>query len=323
MPGSLIWRREYSVLALLLLTFGVVGAINPRFVAMDNVQDILVSSARTVIVACGLTFVIILGEIDISVGSLLGLLAIVLGQCTSPTHAHLPVGVGIAVTLLVGSGVGLVNGLLVAYGRVPSIIVTLGTLTILQGVNQLLLGGNWITDLPPGLRFFGIGRLLGVPVSLWVAGLVIILAGLLAKQTPLGRRLYAAGSNPDAARLAGLPVARLKLFAFTLTGLLTAVAATVSVPRLGVIESGVGLGFELLVVTCVVVGGTSISGGRGTIAGSVLAALLLGLISPMLIFLRLGASATYWERAIQGVFILVAVLADHLARQRTRTEAHP
>ena len=323
MPQSFVWRREYSVFALLLLTLGAVGVVNPRFLAADNLQDILVSSARTVIVACGLTFVIVLGEIDISVGSVLGLLAIVLGQCTSPTHAHLPIAVGIGVTLLAGSGVGLINGLLVAYGRVPSIIVTLGTLTILQGVNQLLLGGNWITDLPPGLRFFGIGRILGVPVSLWVAALVVVLAMLLAKQTPLGRRLYAAGSNPDAARLAGLPVARLKVFAFTLTGLLTAVAAIVSVPRLGVIDAGVGLGFELLVVTCVVVGGTSISGGRGTIAGSVLAALLLGLVSPMLIFLRLSASATYWERAIQGVFILVAVLADHAARQRTRREAHP
>lgn len=316
-------RREGGVLALLILTLVGVGAVNPAFLAGGNLQDILVASARTVIVACGLTFVIVLGEIDISVGSLLGLLAIVLGQLTSPTHAHWPVGAGVAVTLLVGGAVGLVNGLLVAYGRVPSIIVTLGTLTILQGVNQTLLAGRWITDLPPGLRFFGIGNWLGIPVSLWTAGIVIVLASLLARDTPLGRRLYAAGSNPDAARLAGLPVARLKLFAFTLTGFLTAVAAVVSVPRLGVIESGVGQGFELLVVTCVVVGGTSISGGRGTIAGSVLAALLLGLVSPMLIFLHLGLAATQWERAIQGAFILLAVLADHAARTRTRREAHP
>lgn len=320
--AALTQRREYGVLALLILTLTLVGAVNPSFLSPGNLEDVLVASVRTLIVACGLTFVIVLGEIDISVGSVLGLLAIVLGLLTSPTHAHLPVAVGIAVTLLVGSGIGLLNGLLVAYGRVPSIIVTLGTLTILQGVNQLLLGGHWITDLPPGLRFFGIGRLLGVPVSLWTAGVVIILAILLARDTPLGRRLYAAGSNPDAARLAGLPVARLKLFAFTLTGFLTAVAAIVSVPRLGVIESGVGQGFELLVVTCVVVGGTSISGGRGTIAGSVLAALLLACISPMLIFLHLGLAAAQWERAIQGAFILVAVLADHLARQRTGREAH-
>ena len=309
-------QRELGVLGLLLLTLLVVGAINPAFVAPDNLRDVLVASAPTVIVACGLTFVVVLGEIDISMGALLGLLATIMGQSTSPTHAGLSVGVGIALTLAVGAGVGLVNGLLVSYGRMPSIIVTLGMLTVLQGVNLTLINGRFITDLPPGLRFFGIGRLLGVPVSVVVAMIVVALTIFLARRTPLGRRLYAAGSNPDAARLAGLSLPGLKLFAFTLTGLLTAVAAIVSVPRLGIIQSGIGQGFELLVVTCVVVGGTSISGGRGTILGSTLAALLLGLVSPMLIFLRFGVSATYWERAIQGLFILAAVLLDHAARSR-------
>ena len=281
----------------------------------------LTASVPTVIVACGLTFVIVLGEIDISVGSLMGLLATVMGQLCSPTHAHWPVAAAVGVTLLLGATVGLVNGLLVTLGRMPSIIVTLGMLTILQGLNQLLLNGQWITDLPPGLRWFGLGAVLGVPFSLWTALVVVLLSVGLARQTPLGRRLYAAGSNPDAARLAGLPVNSLKLFVFTLTGFLVAVATVVSVPRLSVIESGVGVGFELLVVTCVVVGGTSISGGQGAVLGSVLAALLLALVRPMLIFLRLGVSATYWERAIQGAFILVAVLADHWARHRPRREA--
>ena len=309
-------QRELGVLGLIVLTLLVVGAINPAFLAPGNLRDVLVASAPTVIVACGLTFVVVLGEIDISMGALLGLLATVMGQLTSPTHAGLPVVIGVAVTLAVGVGVGLVNGLLVAWGRMPSIIVTLGMLTVLQGVNLTLINGRFITDLPPGLRFLGIGRLLGVPVSILVAAVVVALAVSLARQTPLGRRLYAAGSNPDAARLAGLNVRGLKLFAFALTGLLTAVAALVAVPRLGIIQSGIGQGFELLVVTCVVVGGTSISGGRGTVTGSALAAVLLGLVSPMLIFLRLGVSATYWERAVQGAFILGAVLLDHATRGR-------
>ena len=164
------------------------------------------SSVPTVIVACGLTFVIVLGEIDISVGSLMGLLATVMGQSRSPSHAHGPVAAAVGVTLLLGAGVGLINGLLVTLGRMPSIIVTLGMLTVLQGVNQLLLGGQWITDLPPGLRWFGLGTFFGVPVSLWTALVVVVLSVVLARQTPLGRRIYAAGSNPDAARLAGLRV---------------------------------------------------------------------------------------------------------------------
>ncbi|MEO7719003.1 MAG: ABC transporter permease [Capsulimonas sp.] len=309
-------QREYGVLALLLLTIFAVSLVNHSFLAGGNIRDILVSSVPAVIVACGLTLVIVMGEIDISMGALMGLLATVMGQLTTPAHANLPVAVGIIVTLLLGAGIGLINGLLVAYGRMPSIIVTLGMLTVLHGVNLTLINGHYITDLPAGLRFFGIGTFLGIPISLWVTAAVVILAILLVRQTPLGRRIYAAGSNPEAARLAGLPVRNLKVFVFMLTGLLVAVATVVSVPRLGVIESGIGQNFELVVVTCVVVGGTSISGGRGTIIGSVLAALLLGVISPMLIFLRLGESATYWDRAIQGAFILVAVLIDHVARSR-------
>lgn len=313
-------QREAAVLALLLLTLALVGAVNPAFLSIGNIRDMLVQDAPVLIVACGMTFVVLLGEIDISVGSLLGLLATALGLLTSPTHAGMPVIVAVALILLLGTAAGLVNGLLVTLGRMPSIIVTLGMFTMLQGINLLIMNGQWITDLPPDLRFLGIGTLLGVPISLWTALLVTVLAVLLTRETPLGRRLYATGSNPDAARLAGLPIARLKLFAFALTGFLTAVATVVSVPRLSVIESGTGQGFELIVITCVVVGGTSIRGGQGSVAGSALAALLLGLVRPMLVFLRLGVSATYWERAIQGAFILAAVLADHLARQRPRRE---
>jgi ribose/xylose/arabinose/galactoside ABC-type transport system permease subunit len=316
--GRLLRQREYGVLGLLVLTLIAVGVTNPAFLAASNLSDILVDSVRTVIVACGLTFVVVLGEIDISMGSLLSLLATVMGWLTSPTYGHLPVVVGIAITLALGAGVGLINGVLVAYGRMPSIIVTLGMMTVLSGINLTLftvIKGGFITDMPPGLRFLGVGRLLGIPVSVLTAALVVALTIFLARQTPLGRRLYAAGSSPEAARLAGLNVRGLKLFAFTLTGFLVGIAAAVSVPHLGTIQNNVGDGFELLVVTCVVVGGTSLSGGRGTIVGSVLAALLLALVSPMLIFLRLGVSATYWERAIQGAFILTAVLLDHASRR--------
>ena len=311
-------QREWGVLGLLLLTLLAVGLVNPAFVAPGNLRDMLVSAAPTIIVACGLTFVLVLGEIDISVGAQLGLLATVMGLLTSPTHAHWPVSISIGLTLLLGTALGLTNGLLVTVGRMPSIIVTLGMLTVLHGVTLTLLNGLEITDMPPGLRALGLGTFLTVPFSVWTALAVTLLAIGLARETPLGRRLYAAGSNPEAARLTGLSLPRLKLFVFTLTGFLSAVAAVVSVPRLSVVESGIGQGFELLVVTCVVVGGTSLSGGRGTIPGSVLAALLLGLVRPMLVFLRLGESAAYWERAIQGAFILAAVLADHLGRRAGR-----
>jgi ribose/xylose/arabinose/galactoside ABC-type transport system permease subunit len=309
------------MLALLALTVAAVQSINHSFLAAGNLSDMLVQCAPAAIVACGMTFIIVMGEIDISVGSMMGLLAAVVGVLVSKHHYGMSVDLSVLLTLLLGGCLGFINGLLVTVGRVPSIIVTLGMLTVLRGVTEMVLGGEWVTDLPHGLRFLGTGSLAGVPICLIVAAVVAVASIVVATQTPLGRRIYAVGSNPDAARIAGLHETRLKTLVFTLTGFLVAVATVVSVPQLSVIESGIGSGFELLVVTCVVVGGTSIKGGKGTIVGSLLGVLLLGTVRTDLIFLRLGEMSTYWERAIQGAFILAAVLVDHLVRRRGTVEA--
>ncbi|HTL29941.1 MAG TPA: ABC transporter permease, partial [Tepidisphaeraceae bacterium] len=268
---------------------------------------------------CGLTFVIVTGEIDISVGSLMGLLAAILGMMSSPSNGNISVPIAIAATIAVGTLVGLINGLLVTFGRVPSIIVTLGMLTALRGATQMIMGGKWIVDLPPSLAFIGKGAIIGIPVSLWVAVIVVVLAMILARNTPLGRRIYAVGSNPSAAPLAGLSSRRIKIFVFTLTGFLTAIATIVSVPQLSTIESGVGVGLELVVVTGVVVGGTAISGGKGSILGTLLGVILLSIVRTALIYLKVDP---YWERAIQGAFILVAVLVDHLVPRAGSSRGH-
>ena len=306
----IVFRREFGVAGLLALMFAAAGIVNPAFLTTGNVTDMLVQCVPALIVGCGLLFVIITGEIDISVGSLFGFLAALMGVLASPQRLGLTFGMVAAGTLAAGAAVGLVNGLLVTLGRVPSIIATLGMLSALRGATELLMGGEWITDLPPALRTLGAGNWLRIPLSIWTAAICLLLALWLAHRTPLGRRLYAIGSNPEAARMAGLPITSAKLLAFTLTGLLTAVAALVSVPQLGVIESGLGVGFELVVVTAVVVGGASIRGGSGTVAGMLLAVLLLGTIRTVLLFLKLGDAAVYWERAIQGAFIIAAVLLD-------------
>lgn len=316
--GRLIRRREPGVAFLLVATVAAVSVVNPAFLTVQNLMDLLVQCAPAAIVSCAMVLVVVTGEIDISVGSLLGLLAVVMGLLASPAHAHLPVWIVVLATLGAGAMAGAFNGLLVGLARVPSIIVTLGMLTVLRGVGELLMGGEWITDLPPGLRILGTGTVAGVPICVWTAGLVVAVSIAFTLRTPLGRRIYAAGSNPAAARLAGLPLNRYRLLAFSLSGLLTAVAALVSVPQLSTIESGIGNGFELLVVTAVVVGGASIRGGTGTIAGAVLAVLLLGIIRTSLVFLNLGEMATFWERAVQGAFILGAVLVDHVARPGAR-----
>jgi len=313
---DLAQQRASAVAAVLLLTVAVVSGLHPAFASTDNLRDLLVQAAPFIIVGCGLTLIVLTGEIDISVGSLLGFLAALMGVLSSPQHLGLSLPAVAALVLLAGAAVGLINGLLVVVGRVPSIIATLGMLTILRGCTDSILGGEWITDMPPSLRALGTGAIWGIPYSVWLAALIAAASFGLLNWTRLGLRIRAVGGNPDAARLAGLSVARTKLFTFTLTGFLTAVAALATVPQQSVIESGIGIGFELAVVTAVVVGGTSIRGGHGGIIGPVIAAILLGSIRTALVFLDLGQSAVYWERAIQGAFILIAVLVDHVGRAR-------
>ena len=309
-------RRESGVALLLALTVLAATIVNPSFLALDNLRDMLVRVAPAAIVGCGLTLVVMTREIDISMGSLMGLCAAVLGIAASPDR--LGMGVASAVVLCLGTGLagGLLNGWLVAYGRVPSIIVTLGTLSVFRGMTELLMGGVWITNVPSGLRAFGTGAVLGVPAILWVALAVAAGAVMVTLRTPLGRRVLALGSNPAGAVRLGMPVRRVRLGVFALTGLLAGLATLFSATQLRVFESGFGSGFELMVVASVVVGGTSIRGGRGSIVGTLLGATLLGIVGTVLIFLRLGDSASYWDRAVQGAFILAAVVADSVSRRR-------
>jgi rhamnose transport system permease protein len=318
---ELLQQREWGVAILLALTIAIVAIINPNFLTLANLRDILSANAAYAIIACGVTFVIVTGEIDISVGSLAGLLAAVLGVLTSPDYAGWHAGPAILATLALGLLVGVINGFLIAYARVPSIIVTLGMLTALRSVTEMIMGGKWIV-VADALRVFGTGQIAGVPVCIVTAMIVAIVAMTLATRTPLGRRIYAVGSNVDAARLAGLSPRRIKLLVFTLTGFLVGVAMLVDATRLPRIESGYGVGWELFIVTAVIVGGTSISGGKGTIIGTLLAVVLLGMIHNVLTFLKLGPDLVYWERAIQGAFILLAVLADHLSRRDGSAEDH-
>jgi ABC-type sugar transport system ATPase subunit/ribose/xylose/arabinose/galactoside ABC-type transport system permease subunit len=313
--------RPSALAVLLALVVAGVSLANPAFLTPGNLRDLLVNAAPVLLVACGMMLVMVTGEIDISVGSLLGLLGALLGYLSSPVRLGWPVALTVPVVLLAGAGVGVLNGVLVALAGVPSIIVTLGMLTILRAATEWLMAGQWITDLPPGLRYFGTGLWAGVPICVVCAAAAVAATLLLSRRTALGRRVYAVGSNPHAAALHGLSVVQVKLTVFALTGLLTGLAAVVSVPQLSVVEAGSGRGFELLVVTGVVVGGVSVRGGVGTVAGVVAGTLLLSIVRTVLVFLPLGQTATYWERTVQGALILVAVLADHLASGRRADSA--
>jgi ribose/xylose/arabinose/galactoside ABC-type transport system permease subunit len=316
--GERLWllaaRREYGLAIVLALIIASVTIKNPAFLSGENIRDILINCTQPLIVSCGVMLVIVTGEIDISVGSALALLTAVLGWLASPTHYHWPAWAAILAVLAMGTVLGLVNGLLVTLLRIPSIIVTLGMLTMLRGLTVILMKPGDITDMPYAVRFFGVGRILGISTSLWITAIVVVLTALLITFTPLGRRIFAVGSNAHAARLSGLSVTRVKIFAFMYTGFLVGVATIVT--QLATVTSGLGQGFELLVVTCVVVGGVSISGGVGTMPGVVLGVILLQIQSTVLIFLKLGTNAANWNQAIQGALILIAVLIDQIAGRR-------
>lgn len=307
---TLATNRLLLLGGLLAIVFLGVSVAHPGYASAQNIRDLLVQCAPVVIIGCAMTLVILTGEIDVSVGSMMGLLAAGIGILSSPERLGLPAGVVVAVVVAGGILLGCVNGMLVVAGRVPSIIVTLGMMTVLRGVTEILMGGEWITDLPASVRYLGTGEPLGLPLSIWTAMAAVVATVVVARKTPLGLHIYATGGNTAAAAMARVHVGVVRVTVFAIAGLMTAVATLVSVPQQSVIESGIGVGFELLVITAVVVGGTSISGGYGGVAGTVLAALLLANIRPALLYLDLGDRATFWERAIQGAFILAAVLSD-------------
>jgi rhamnose transport system permease protein len=325
--GLFAHGRVAGLLAAIVVAVLGVGVANPAFLAWGSLAGVLAAVAPIVILGVGVGLVVIAGEIDISVGSLFGTLAALLAVLASPTHAAWPVWLSVLVVIGAGGVVGLVNGALTVYGRVPSIVVTLGTLSILRGVTEFILGGAWVTDLPPGLRVLGTGAIGNIPLAVWAAAAVVFGGWRLARRTRLGVQMYAVGDSVQAARYARVRTGRVKMAAFAISGALVGVAVVMSVPQLSVVESGLGVGMELAAVTAIVVGGVSISGGRGSLLGVAAAAVLLGLVRPALIFVPrafaggdgsaggMGASnVASWEQAIHGACILLAVLLDRSRR---------
>lgn len=303
--------QETLLLLALVLLFAVVGAINPRFLAERNLETVFLGNAYIAVAAIGMSLVIISGNIDVAVGSLIGVLATLSG---SIAVAGWPVWASWLVPILAGMAATSLMGFLVAYLNIPSIVVTLGMLSILKGGLISVTAGAWISNLPEG---YGLAQmeLLGVPVPIWAMLVLTAAAALWMRYTALGRSIYAVGGNPEAARLSGIPRRRTIMLVFLIHGLFVGIAAVLFATQLSVIQSTVPPGLELTIITAAVVGGVSILGGTGTVVGSTLAAILLAAIGSSLIFINVSP---YWIRAVQGVLILATVLADLWRRRRHR-----
>ncbi|MFI9529060.1 ABC transporter permease [Micromonospora rosaria] len=300
--------RELGILLALVLLVGVTFAVNQRFLSAQNVKDLLLGSTILAILAVGQAIVIITRNVDLSVGSILGLSAFATGVLFVD-NPGVPIPVAILVGTALGAACGAVNGGLIAAARVPALVVTLGTLYVFRGLDHTWATGRQINaaDMPPAFLRMGTATVAGVPVLALVAVAVLVVAGYLLKHYRSGRELYAIGSDPDAARLSGIAVGRRVFFAFLASGALAGLAGVLYAARFGTVDANAGLGLELNVVAAVVVGGVAIFGGSGSVYGAALGAVLLTTIGSALPVLGV---TPFWQRAAVGALILAAIGLD-------------
>ncbi|MEZ0348929.1 MAG: ribose ABC transporter permease [Thermus sp.] len=288
----------------------VLSLLSPYFLTPSNLLNILRQVSINAILALGMTVVILKGGIDLSVGSLLALAgAMAAGLAIAGLSPVLAMGLGIGVAI----ALGVLQGLLVAYAGLPPFIVTLAGLTAFRGLTLVYTDGRPITGLPEPFLFLGNGTVLGMPVPVMAMLLFLLLTHFLLRYTAWGRYLYAIGGNEEAARLSGVPVAPIKVFAYAYSGLAAGLAALVLTGRLNSAQPTAGTGFELDAIAAAVVGGTSLAGGRGTAWGTFLGALIIGVLNNGMNLLNVSA---FYQLIAKGVVIVLALLVDRLVRRR-------
>lgn len=303
------YGQELVILGALIALFVVVGAVNPRFLSNTNLTSIFSSNAYIAVAALGMSLVIISGHIDVSIGSLIGVLATLSGTLAVGGY---PIWVAWTAPILAGVVVNAFVGGLVAYARIPSIVVTLGMLSILKGGLISVTDGAWITNLPADY-LIAQKRLFGLPLPIYFMVVLTLLTAFWMRYSAFGRSIYAVGGNAEAARATGIRIETTTVAVFAIHGVFAGITAVLFATQLQVIQSTVPPNLELTVITASVIGGVSILGGMGTVIGSTLAALLFATIGSALIFLNVSA---YWLRAVLGLLILVTVLADMVRRRR-------
>jgi ribose/xylose/arabinose/galactoside ABC-type transport system permease subunit len=302
-------RPEAPALLFLAVLLAAFTLANDRFLTASNLESIVDSVAVLGVVALAVNQVVLCAEIDISTGSMLGLCAVAAGAVALSTGGViLPLLAGVAVGALAGS----INGALVTLGRIPAIIVTLGMLYALRGVILLVTGGTWITGVPAETRVLGTGTLLGISVPVIILFALFLVMEVVNRHSTWGRNVFAVGGNRRAARFAGLPIDRTRFLAFALVGVFVGVASMIYLGRAGSVQTNTGVGLELQAVAAVVIGGTSISGGRGSALAALTGAVLIGVILNGLILLGVPG---IWQDAVLGGLILLAVATDVLRRR--------
>ena len=284
----------------------IVSILNPSFLQPLNILNLLRQVAINALIAYGMTFVILTGGIDLSVGSILALSsALMAGMMVSGLDPILAIIIG----CLLGGVMGMVNGLLITKGKMAPFIATLATMTVFRGLTLVYTDGNPITGLSDSRLFqlFGRGYFLGIPVPAITMIIAFIILYIILQKTPFGRKTYAIGGNEKAALISGIKVPRVKIMIYSLAGLLSALAGAILISRLDSTQPTAGTSYELDAIAAVVLGGTSLSGGRGKIFGTLIGALIIGTLNNGL---NLLGVSSFYQMVVKGIVILIAVLLD-------------
>ena len=312
--GRILRAREAGIVVMLVVFCLVVGLIEPRFLSAETVRIVLLAIPLVMVAAMGEMMVIVARHVDLSIGSILGFSAIVAGMIFRD-FPEWPLAVGFIAAIVVGAGLGLFNGLVVTIFKLPSIIVTLGTLSLYRGLLFIVSDSRQIdpNDIPEPLIRMAQTSPIGLPWIVIIAFAVALATYLFLNHTQVGRQIYAIGSNPAAAPLRGIRVMPVTLLVFSLSGAFAGLAGIIYAARFGYVNPGItGVGFEFTVIAAVVIGGISINGGVGSVLGAVLGVLLLGAVQVALPILKVSG---FWQDAIYGAIIVIALIIDRTVRE--------
>ncbi|RFU93791.1 ribose ABC transporter permease [Sphaerochaeta halotolerans] len=310
MEKKIDWKQLLKNNGILLVFFLIIvglSIMSPYFLTVTNILNIIRQTSIYGIIAVGMTFVILTGGIDLSVGSILALSgAVAAGLMKNNDVAPL---IAALVAIMVGGGIGLVNGLLITFGKIAPFVVTLGMVTIARGLTLIYTGGYPISGFADGYRQLGGGYVLGIPIPVIIFLATVALAWFILNHTRLGRYTYAIGGNEETVKLSGINVRFYKSMAYVIVGIMSSLSALILTARLNSAEAVAGQGYELDVIAAVVIGGTSLSGGRGSIIGTLIGALLIGTINNGMNLLGISP---YFQQVVKGALIIGAVILDRL-----------
>lgn len=308
---KILGAREFTLAAVVVLLVIFLSWASPFFFTSGNLTVVGRQIALALIISVGMTFVILIGGIDLSVGSVVALVSVLTGELM--VNAGLPPAIAVLLALLGGALVGLINGSINAYGGIPSFVVTLGMLAAARGLSLGITSGSTISGFPEGFLFIGQGNLFNIPIPIWVAAVIALSAHFVLSRTAFGRHIYFVGSNEEAAKLSGIQVRRIKVAVFVIASTLAAISGILETARLSVGQPAAGSGYELLAIGAAVIGGASLFGGVGSILGTALGTTLLLLIQNALILLGISA---YWQQVFSGVIIVAAVALNMWRKNR-------